>query len=250
MMTRSEWSGSHAEKDQLRAEIWSQLQQQQAADNPVGHIPAFVGAEQAAIRLTSLAIWQQAEVVKCNPDQPQTPVRLRTLEAGKRLYMAVPRLVDRECFVELTATDLTAKGIPLAEAAVARHALHYGRRVTFEQMQPIDLVLVGSVAVSPNGGRIGKGAGFADLELAVLQTFGLVQAKTPIVTTVHALQIVESSRLPMLPHDWPLDWIVTPDCAIATQTLQPRPTGLDWSAIQPEQYAKIPILQQLREAQS
>lgn len=246
-MSSTDWTGRHLEKDQLRAEIWTTLRSQQAAvGNPVGHIPNFVGAATAAEQLASLPVWQQARVIKCNPDKPQLPVRLRALQDGKRLYMAVPRLTRQDCFVELTAADLQARGIDLAQAAQARQALTVGKRVAFEQMQPIDLVLVGCVAVSLVGGRTGKGAGFADLELAMLRQFGLVQAETPIATTVHELQIVAAERLPMERHDWALSWIVTPDRAIPTHRAHPQPAGLDWAAIQPDQYRKIPILRQLR----
>jgi 5-formyltetrahydrofolate cyclo-ligase len=161
--------------------------------------------------------------------------------------MAVPRLTNTRCFVELTADDLQQRNISLEDAAIARKALTYGRLVTFEEMQAIDLIVVGCVAVTRNGGRTGKGAGFADLELAMLKEFGLVQFDTPIVTTVHPLQIVEDERLPMQAHDWALNWIVTSDQVIATNTTYSRPTGLDWDTIRPEQYKKIPILRQLRE---
>lgn len=245
---KSNWSGYHPDKDNLRAEIWSLLQQQGASlREPFGHIPNFVGAFQAAERLAALPIWQQAKAIKCNPDSPQIPVRLRALRDGKRLYMAVPRLTNTRCFVELTAEDLQQRNILLEEAAIARKALTYGRLVSFEEMQAIDLVIVGCVAVTRNGGRTGKGAGFADLELAMLKEFGLVQPDTPIVTTVHPLQIVEDTRLPMQAHDWALNWIVTPEEVIETNTPYPRPAGLDWDTIHPEQYHKIPILRQLRE---
>ena len=114
-------------------------------------------------------------------------------------------------------------------------------------MQPIDLVIVGCVAAGPGGGRTGKGAGFADLELAMLQEFGLVQIDTPIVTTVHPLQIVEDLRLPMQAHDWALNWIVTAEQVIETNTSYPRPMGLNWDSIRPEQLEQIPILRKLRE---
>ncbi|MBD1920008.1 5-formyltetrahydrofolate cyclo-ligase [Microcoleus sp. FACHB-831] len=244
---KTSWSGYHADKDNLRADIWSLLKQKGVAvGDPQGHIPNFVGSQTAAEQLTNLPIWQQAKAIKCNPDSPQIPVRSRALKDGKRLYMAVPRLTNTRCFVELTAEDLQQRNIPFEEAAIARKALNYGRLVTFKEMQPIDLVMVGCVAVTRNGGRTGKGAGFADLELAMLREFGLVQSDTPIVTTVHSLQIVEAERLPMQPHDWALNWIVTPDEAIETNTTYPRPLGLDWDTIRPEQYNKIPILQKLR----
>jgi 5-formyltetrahydrofolate cyclo-ligase len=61
--------------------------------------------------------------------------------------------------VELTATALEEKGVPLKKAATMRGALIYGKLVSFAEMQPVDLVVVGCVAASPNGGRTGKGAG-------------------------------------------------------------------------------------------
>jgi len=245
---KTNWSGYHPDKDDLRDEVWSLLKQQGVAiRDPFGHIPNFVGAQKAAEQLAALPIWQRAKAIKCNPDSPQIPVRSRALQDGKRLYMAVPRLTNTRCFVELTAEDLQQRNIPLEEAAIARKALTYGRLVSFEQMQASDLVMVGCVAVTRNGGRTGKGAGFADLELAMLKEFGLVQYDTPIVTTVHPLQIVEEERLPMQPHDWALNWIVTPEEVIETNTTYSRPAGLDWDTIRPEQFKKIPILRKLRE---
>ena len=243
----TEWSGHHRDKDQLRAEIWSSLKQNNASiGDPFGHIPNFVGSEMAAELLRNLPIWQQAASIKCNPDSPQIPVRLRALQDGKRLYMAVPRLTGDRCFVELNAEELHKRNIPLAKAAIAKTAVKCGRLVSFEEMQSIDLVIVGCVAVTRDGGRTGKGAGFADLELAMLAEFGLVKTDTPIVTTVHPLQIVADSRLPMQPHDWALDWIVNPDEVIATNTVYPRPTGLNWEELRSEQLENIPILRKLQ----
>jgi 5-formyltetrahydrofolate cyclo-ligase len=244
---KTDWIGYHHEKDKLRTEIWSLLKQQAVSiGDPFGHIPNFVGAELAAEKLASLPIWQQAKTIKCNPDSPQIPVRMRALQDGKRLYMAVPRLTDDRCFVELTAEDLQRQNVSIAESAIAKNALTYGKLVSFAEMQPIDLVIVGCVAVTPNGGRTGKGAGFADLELAMLTEFGLVQTDTPIVTTAHPLQIVQDLRLPMQAHDWALNSIVTADEVIETNTSYPRPTGLNWDSLRSEQLKKIPILRKLQ----
>ena len=247
----TEWAGRHSDKDALRKDVWTQLKQQTVSrHDPFGHIPNFVGAEAAAERLATLPIWQQAQVIKCNPDASQTAVRSLALQHGKRLYMAVPRLTKSRCFVEITQQEVQHHQISYDTAATMQNALIYGRYVNFEEMQPIDLVVVGCVAVTRNGGRTGKGAGFADLELAMLQTFGLIQATTPIVTTVHSLQIVENTRLPMQPHDWALDWIITPEETIPTNATYPKPNGLNWDAIQPDQYQKIPILRSLRAFQN
>jgi 5-formyltetrahydrofolate cyclo-ligase len=186
-------------------------------------------------------------VVKCNPDAAQAAVRLRALKAGKVLYMAVPRLTRERCFVELTADVSRARGMALETAATHRGAMQVGRLVTFEAMAAIDLVVVGCVAVAMDGGRTGKGAGFADIELGILRQFNLVQPQTPIVTTVHPLQIVPDGHLPMLAHDWSLTWIATPERAWPTSCRRPQPTGLMWAHIQPEQWETIPVLRRLRE---
>lgn len=245
---KTDWIGYHHDKDKLRTEIWSLLKQQAASvGDSFGHIPNFVGAQMAAEKLAALPIWQQAKTIKCNPDSPQIPVRMRALQDGKRLYMAVPRLTDDCCFVELTAEDLQRQSVSIAESAIARKALTCGKLVSFAEMEPIDLVIIGCVAAGRSGGRTGKGAGFADLELAMLTEFGLVEIDTPIVTTVHSLQVVEDSRLPMQVHDWALNWIITAEEVIETNTIYPRPTGLNWDSIRAEQLEKIPILRKLRE---
>ena len=243
----TEWSGHHEAKNHLRTQVWAELRAQGAVvGHPVGHIPRFIGAEREAEHLAALACWNQAQVVKCNPDRAQEPVRLRALQDGKQLYMAVPRLTKPRCFVALEATALVQQGVDLTVAATNRGAMRYGRLVAFEEMQPIDLVVVGCVAVSRDGGRTGKGAGFADLELGMLRQCGLVRADTPVVTTVHAIQIVAEGQLPMLAHDWSLTWIATPEEVVAALSTRMQPTGIAWDQVRPEQWETIPALKALR----
>lgn len=168
------------------------------------------------------------------------------MQDGKRLYMAVPRLTEERCFVELIAPDILRRSISLEKVAFWQGAMEHGRLVSPEEMEPIDLVLVGCVAVSRGGGRMGKGAGFADLELGILRELGLIQPETPIVAAVHPLQIVDDDALPLQAHDSPLDWIITPNEVIETHTKHARPKGLDWEKIRAEQYEKIPVLKRLK----
>lgn len=242
-MSTSTWSGRHTDKDALRQQVWSTLKTQKATRrDPVGHIPNFIGAELAAERLAETDLWQQAQVIKCNPDSPHTAVRLRALADDKTLYMAVPRLSKKKCFVELTAAALEAKDVPLKTAASMRGAMIHGQSMTFAEMKTVDLVVVGCVAVSMNGGRTGKGAGFADLELAMLREYELISEETPIVTTVHDLQVVDVDALPMQAHDWGLDLIITPTRCLTPENNHPKPIGLNWDTIQPDQIANVPIL--------
>ena len=245
--TQGRWAGRNMTKDQLRQEIWAALETRNFAIGPAfSRIPNFVGADKAAARLAELAIWQTAKVVKSNPDPPQIPVRLRALQDGKILYMPVPELTADFPFLEMDPVRLQQQGIPFETVATAEGAMQYGKRVDWREMQPYDLCVVGCVAVTRNGGRTGKGAGFADLELGIMRLVGLVTPATPVVTTVHSTQVVDNERVVMVNHDTPLDWVITPDEAIKTQTHYPDPQGIDWEAVQPDQYENIPFLRALR----
>jgi 5-formyltetrahydrofolate cyclo-ligase len=69
-------------------------------------IPNFKGAEQAAAGAATLPEWQAARRIKCNPDAPQRALRLRALQDGKLVFMAVPRLREARCFLRLDPARL------------------------------------------------------------------------------------------------------------------------------------------------
>lgn len=242
------WAGRNMTKDSLRQEVWQALEQKKLAVGPAfSRIPNFVGADKAAARLAELDIWKTARVVKSNPDPPQIPVRLRALQDGKLLYMPVPELTADFPFLELNPVELQNRGVAFELAATSEGAMQYGKRVDWQEMQPYDLVVVGCVAVTRQGGRTGKGAGFADLELGIMRVVGLVTPATPVVTTVHSIQVVDDERVVMVSHDTPLDWVITPDEAIETHTRYADPQGIDWETVQPDQYDNIPFLRALRQ---
>jgi len=244
----SEWRGRDAAKDELRERMWALLIERGAAvGDPTGHIPDFVGAEAAAAHMAAMPAFAAARVVKFNPDPGQAPLRRMAMEAGKLVYMAIPRLPADACFVELTLERVRAAGLTPAEAAQHAAAVRIGQPVPFAAMQKIDVVVVGCVAVTRDGGRTGKGAGFADIELGLLRHYGLVAPSTPIATTVHPLQIVPNEAITMREHDSALNWIATPDELIETHTRYPQPTGILRAAVRADQWEKIPALAAVRE---
>ena len=135
--------------------------------------------------------WKRARVVKCNPDPPQIPVRLRALYDGKLLFAPVPYLTKGFPYLRIDPEKLAAKGVDFETAATAQGFLQHGEPIGFEDMPTLDFCVVGCVAVTRAGGRTGKGAGFADLEHGIFRELGMTTAATPIATTVHSLQVVE-----------------------------------------------------------
>jgi 5-formyltetrahydrofolate cyclo-ligase len=241
------WAGRNNEKDALRADIWQALETTGVNVGPVrSRIPNFAGADLAAWRLAQTPAWTAARVVKCNPDPPQIAVRLRALHDGKILYAPVPELTKRFPFVRLDPSELAAAGVDFETAATAQGFLASGQPVQFEEMETLDFVVVGCVAVTRSGGRTGKGGGFADLELGIFRELGKVGPCTPIATTVHSSQVVDDRRLPMMAHDSALHYIATEAELIDTMTDYRQPAGVDWDSVQPDQYANIPFLKELR----
>ena len=230
-------------KDDLREQLWTLLTTEKVARFPGarGRIPNFIGAEAAAKRLAALPEWRAARTIKCNPDAPQLPVRVLALREGKRLFVAVPRLREERCFLELDPRRLAGRE---RAAAGIRGAAMFGTPTLPRDMPAIDLIVAGSVAVGRDGARTGKGGGFSDLEFALLTELGLVGPRTTVTTTVHPLQIVRS-RIPMLAHDIPVDVIVTPDESIPCPRRHRRPKGIIWTALPPEKIAEIPVLARL-----
>ncbi len=217
-------------KQEVRERIWALLERERAARFPGarGRIPNFVGAEQAAARLAERPEWRAARVIKANPDSPQLPVRRRARKEGKSLYMAVPRLTTVKPFVEV-------RGDPTIKRALAE-----GTPRGLDELEPVDLVVCGTVAVNRDGVRVGKGGGFSDLEFALLSERGLAGAATTIVTTVHDLQLLDED-LPETEHDFRVDVIVTPTSVVRTPRPR-RPPGILWDHLDAEKRAAIPVL--------
>lgn len=231
-------------KEEIRNKVRTRLKLAGVASFPGldQHIPNFVGSDRAARLLSELPMWKRSRVVKINGDAPQLPLRRTALREGKILYLAVPQLRSERCFIELDPERL---GANVVRVASIRSAMQLGRLVTPGEMRPIDLIVCGSVAVTRQGARLGRGGGYGDLEYALLRAEGKVREYTPILTTVHTLQLIDD-RLPMRGHDIPVDFVVTPDQVIAAPSLHPRPRGVIWEILRDDKIRSIPLLRKVR----
>lgn len=236
-----------AAKAALREEVWQTLVDVGDARFPGAfhRIPNFIGAEAAAEALRGLGEWERSLTVKANPDSPQLPVRQRALEDGKTVYMAVPRLADPRPFMALDPSRLTVT--PRRAASIKGSSTH-GIALDVEDLEPVDLVVTGCVAVDAGGARLGKGGGFADLEFALAHTAGLIGEKTVVATTVHDVQVLEEGRIPSTAHDVPVDVIVTPRRVIRVKRSGGRSiSGIRWEELTAAKIAAIPLLSRLRD---
>jgi 5-formyltetrahydrofolate cyclo-ligase len=231
-------------KDQVRKSVWKAMDREGVSRFPgaEGRIPNFAGAKSAAERLAAHRLWKRAQVIKANPDSPQTHARRLALEQGKTLIMAVPKLRDPHPFRILEPRRLNAKQI--REAATIKGALRHGRVAADDELPEVDFVLCGSVAVNLTGARLGKGGGFSDIEYGLLIEAGKIDEHTVVATTVHPIQILRE-HLAITEHDLPVDVVATPRAVIDLERAYPRPRGILWDHLQPPQIREIPILERM-----
>ena len=225
-------------KQAVREHVWSTLIEAGVCpDDARGHIPNFIGSDRAAQLLASTNAWRHSRTLKTNPDKAQLPVRARVLTDRKILCMAVPRLAIAEPFFLID--PMNPAFLP-SESGSSAVATQVSPRVRINEMPHIDLVVSGSVAVNHQGVRLGKGAGYADIEIGLLIEAGLITDNTVIATTVHSLQVLDQ-LLPEQQHDCRVDLIVT-EQEIIKCPRSPRPPGLIWPTLSAEQIAAIPVL--------
>jgi 5-formyltetrahydrofolate cyclo-ligase len=226
-MPHREIAPSPSLKASIREEIWGVFPATQKT------ITTFPGQNKAAERLRGLAIYQKAMTIMVPPDQAQLQVRINAIMDGKRLIMATPGL--RDGFYLLHQREIKARD--WQQAARSSGARRFGKRLmtTRHEIGAIDLMATGAVAVDLQGGRIGKGSGYFDLEYMVLREIGSVNEQTPICALVDDLQVRD--KVPMEEKDVAVDFICTPTRVITVERRLARPAQIPWDLL-PEKALK------------
>ncbi|NXV06406.1 MTHSD protein, partial [Cettia cetti] len=245
----------------IREKVWEHLEASGLAEFPRpvrGRIPNFKGSLQACGSLGGLDAFSRAREVKVDPDKPLEGARLAALQARKTLLVPTPRL-RTGLFNRIVPPPGASKEI-LRRCATSQGVRDYSVPVGLDGKAQVDLVVVGSVAVSEKGWRIGKGEGYADMEYAMMVSMGAVQEDTPVVTIVHDCQVLDIAEELLDDHDLTVDYILTPTRTIQTNCKRPKPQGIMWHkassiliqikseifAAGSEMLGKIPILKTLR----
>ena len=190
-------------KESIRKMIWEKMENSQISkSNSYGRIPDFRGSTQASELLRNSLEWIDSNIIFVSPDTAQQNVRKNAFYDGKDLIMATPKLLNGYILLDSSSTYGNEE-----DASTIKGAFKYGRKIT--SIPYIDMVIEGSVAVDMDGGRLGKGGGYGDIEISYLKNSNLIGEKTPIATTVHEIQIIE--KVPMESYDENINMIVTPE---------------------------------------
>ncbi|XP_063190829.1 methenyltetrahydrofolate synthase domain-containing protein isoform X1 [Chroicocephalus ridibundus] len=236
-----------ASKQDVREKVWDYLEASGLAafPRPVHRrIPNFQGSHQACCSIKELDVFNRAREIKVDPDKPLEGVRLAALQARKTLLVPTPRL-RTGLFNKIVPPSGATKEI-LRICATSQGVKEYSVPVGLDGKARVDLVVVGSVAVSEKGWRIGKGEGYADMEYAMMVSMGAVQEDTPVITIVHDCQVVDIAEELLDDHDLTVDYILTPTRTVKTNCKRPKPQGIIWHKVSYEMLEKIPILKSLR----
>ncbi|NXC12297.1 MTHSD protein, partial [Corythaeola cristata] len=236
-----------ASKWDVRQKVWDHLEGSGLAEFPRPvhrRIPNFKGSHQACCSIKELDVFNRAREIKVDPDKPLEGVRLAALQARKTLLVPTPRL-RTGLFNKIVPPSGATKEI-LRICATSQGVKEYSVPVGLDGKARVDLVVVGSVAVSEKGWRIGKGEGYADMEYAMMVSMGAVQADTPVITIVHDCQVVDIAEELLDDHDLTVDYILTPTRTIKTDCKRLKPQGIIWHKVSYEMLEKMPILKSLR----
>jgi len=172
------------------------------------------------------------------PNFAQRWVRQLALERGITVITPTPRL--KGAFRKLDPARIPRARY--AEAATLKRGGRWGEDLRLDELPQVDLVVMGSVGVTRDGGRLGKGHGYADLEYALLRELG--NRPVPLATTVHRLQVL--GGFPVEAHDAPLRLIATPQELIEAKPRRRGPRGIDWKRLPPAAFEEMPVLAELR----
>ncbi|XP_051726999.1 methenyltetrahydrofolate synthase domain-containing protein isoform X1 [Ctenopharyngodon idella] len=231
----------------IRHKVWNYIEVKNLASFPRpvhNRIPNFKGALEACGKVSLLEVFTKTAAVKVGPDKPLEGVRLAALQARKTLLVPTPRL--RTGLFNRIIPPKGATKQELRVCSTSQGIKDFSVPIGLDDKVQVDLVVVGSVAVSDKGYRIGKGEGFADMEYALMACMGAVGESTMVVTIVHDCQVMDIPEELIESHDLTVNFILTPTRIIKTECKHPKPQGIIWSKLDTEVLKKIPILKTLR----
>lgn len=239
-------------KRSIRLDTWQKIKDQKLTPlrrfSVFNKIPNYVGAEEAAKLLAETEEFKKANSVKVNIDLAQEPVKLEVVKAKKTLFVP-PAQKSSNVYAKVKNCNPDELDLATQKKIIKLQ----GEEDTFQEIdmhgiEKLDMVVVGSCAVSRLGHRIGKGNGYVDLDVGILTHLGVITKDTLIVTTVHDVQVYDTLPENLFQsYDLPLDLIVTPTEVIRVSKRLPRPAGIEWKLLSSRRLEIVPVLKCIKE---
>ena len=235
-------STDYPTKQSARQAVWDELTAEKLSAFPFpphGRIPNFKGAKDAALRLFKEPEWRNAKRIKVNPDSPQKYVRAEALRRGIVVYVPTPKL--KAGFLKLDPAKIPYDAIN--KASQMSRCAEWAEPTALKDLPQLDAIVTGCVAVTDTGRRAGKGAGYSDIEFAILRELG--HDAVPVATTVNDVQVV--GAFPIESNDLPLTVIATPTQTIRIKNPPSPPDAIEWDRLSDQDLEDMPVLRELRE---
>ena len=178
-------------KSSLRTEVCAALKKMSAEDRADA-------SQRARKLLESQSIWREAKTILFYAPLPEEldiwPMLLDAVAAGKTALL--PQFDAEQNYYVACQIINAARDVQAGKFGIREPAAHCAR-ITLKRL---DLILVPGIAFDLHGHRLGRGRGFYDRLLSVLDG--------PTCGVAFDEQIV--SRVPVEPHDIHLNYILTP----------------------------------------
>lgn len=145
------WETVPSTKQEIRDKIWDYIETNDFANFPrpvTNRIPNVKGVDIAAEKVSKLEVFQNAQVVKVNPDKPQEAVRYYTLMEEKKLLVPTSRLKSG-LFNRIVPPSQSEQD--LRKCATSQGVRYHREPIEMDAELKIDVVFMGSVAVSKKG---------------------------------------------------------------------------------------------------
>lgn len=239
-------------KRSIRLDTWQKIKDQKLSPlrrfSVFNKIPNYVGADKAAELLAETEEFKNAKKVKVNIDLAQEPVKVEVIKGHKTLFVP-PAQKSSNVYAKIKNCNPDEVDLATQKKIIKLQ----GDEDTFEEIdingiEKLDMVVVGSCAVSRQGHRIGKGNGYVDLDIGILTYLGVITKDTLIVTTVHDVQVYDTLPENLFQsYDLPLDLIVTPTEVIRVSKRLSRPKGIEWNLLSSRRLEIVPVLKCIKE---
>lgn len=239
-------------KRSIRLGTWQTIKDQKLSPlrrfSVFNKIPNYVGADKAAELLAETEEFKKAKKVKVNIDLAQEPVKVEVIKAHKTLFVP-PAQKSSNVYAKIKNCNPDEVDLATQKKIIKLQ----GEEDTYEEIdingiEKLDMIVVGSCAVSRQGHRIGKGNGYVDLDVGILTYLGVITKDTLIVTTVHDVQVYDTLPESLFQsYDLPLDMIVTPTEVIRVSKRLHRPEGIEWNLLSSRRLEIVPVLKCIKE---